>query len=59
MFELFDRIVVTTDTNDIPSYVSLDFSKAVESILFNKLAYYGLNDTTLQLFKSDLQNKKQ
>ena len=41
--------------------VFLDFLKAFNSIrhniLQNKLAYYGLNGSALQLFKNDIQNR--
>ena len=51
------------DKNDIPINVFLDLSKAFDTIdhniLQNKLAYYGLNGSALQLFISYLQNRKQ
>ena len=51
------------NTNDISINVFLDLSKAFDTIdhniLQNKLAYYSLNGSTLQMFKSYLQNRKQ
>ena len=50
------------DKNDIPINVFLDLSKAYcteHNILQKQLAYYGLNGSTLHLFKSYLQNRKQ
>lgn len=61
--ELIDRIVTQMDTNDIPISIFLDLSKAFDTIdhniLLNKLKYYGLRGSTLQLLKSYLQNRKQ
>ena len=63
MLELIDRIVTKMDTNDVPIHVFLDLSKAFDTIdhniLQNELAYYSLNCSDLQLFKSYLQNRKQ
>ena len=51
------------ENNDVPINVFLAHSKAFHTIdyniLQNKLAYYGLSGSALQLFKSYLQNRKQ
>ena len=61
--ELIERILTKMDTNDVPINIFLDLSKAFDTIdqtiLQNKLAYYGLNGSALQLFKNYLQNRKQ
>ena len=61
--ELIDRIINTMDTNEIPLNIFLDLSKALDTIdhtiLLNKLKYYGLKGSTLNLFQSYLSNRKQ
>ena len=51
------------DKNYEPINIFLDLSNTFDTInhniLLNKLTYYGLNGSTLQLFKSYLQNRKQ
>ena len=61
--ELIDRITNKMDTNEIPLNIFIDLSKAFDtidhSILLNKLKYYGLKGSTLNLFQSYLSNRKQ
>ena len=61
--ELIDRIINKMDTNEIPLNIFLDLSKAFDTIdhtiLLNKLKYYGLKGSTLNLFQSYLNNRKQ
>ena len=61
--ELTDRIINKMDTNEIPLNIFLDLSKAFDTIdhtiLLNKLKYYGLKGSTLNLFQSYLNNRKQ
>ena len=56
--ELIDIIINTMDTNEIPLNIFLDLSKAFDTIdhtiLLNKLKYYGLKGSTLNLFESYL-----
>jgi len=49
------------DTNHIPIKLFLDFQRHLTllAIIFYKKAYYNLNGSNLQLFKTYLQNKKQ
>ena len=54
--ELVDRIRLDIDSGKIPLSVSLDLSKAFDtldhSILFQKLQFYGVSGTSLQWFTS-------
>ena len=58
-----DIIINTMDTNEIPLNICIDLSKAFDTInhtiLLNKLKYYGLKGSTLNLFQSYLSNRKQ
>ena len=61
--ELIDIIINKMDTNEIPLNIFIDLSKAFDTtdhtILLNKLKYYGLKGSTLNLFQSYLNNRKQ
>jgi hypothetical protein len=61
--ELVDRITNEMDNNAIPINIYLDLSKAFDTldhnILLNKLKYYGINGTSLELCKNYLINRKQ
>ena len=61
--ELIDRITNKMYTNEIPLNIFIDLSKAFDtidhSIILNKLKYYGLKGSTLNLFQSYLRNRKQ
>ena len=51
------------DNNEIPLYIYLDLSKAFDTldhnILLDKLHYYGIGNTPLDIFKNYLTNRKQ
>ena len=50
------------DKNDVPINIFLDLSKAfdtIDTILLNKLRYYGIDDAGLLLLKNYLNNRKQ
>jgi hypothetical protein len=61
--ELIDRILAFMQADDIPFSVFMDLSKAFDTldhnILLKKLAFYGLDDTSLLLFNSYLSNRYQ
>ncbi len=61
--EIIDRIICKMDKNETPINVYLDLSKAFDTldhdILLEKLHYYGIRDTSLQLFQSYLSSRKQ
>ena len=61
--ELADRIITQMDNNDVPFSIFLDLSKTFDtidhSILLNKLTYYGLGGSSLNLLKSYLNNRSQ
>ena len=61
--ELIDRIINQMDQDEVPINIYLDLSKAFYAIdhliLIDKLKYYGINGTNLNLFSSCLNNCKQ
>jgi hypothetical protein len=61
--ELTDRIIKDMDAGKIPLNIYIDLSKAFDtldhSILVQKLKFYGVNGSALNLFKSYLKNRKQ
>ena len=61
--ELVDKIITQMDKNDVQFSIFLDLSKAFDTTdhlkLFNKLRYYVLDGSTLNLFKSCLNNQSQ
>ena len=61
--EIIDRINTDMDNNEIPLNRYLDLSKAFgaldHNILLDKLHYYGIRNTPLDLFKNYLTNRKQ
>ena len=61
--EVIDRIITKMDNNKIPINIYLDLSKAFDtidhSILIDKLQFYGIKGTNLNLFHSYLTNRKQ
>ena len=60
--EVVDRIITQMDNNKIPINIYLDLSKAFDtidhSILTDKLQFYGVQGTNLNLFHSYLTNRK-
>ena len=58
--ELIDRIITQLDKDEIPINIYLDLSKAFDTIdhiiLIDKLKYYGVHGTNLNLFSSYLEN---
>ena len=60
---LVDKISNALENGDYVLGVFLDFSKAFDTvnheILFSKLEHYGIRDTSLNWFKSYLNNRKQ
>ena len=61
--ELTDRIISAMDDNEVPIGITLDLSKAFDTIdhntLLNKLEHYGIEGIPLQLFNNYLTNRKQ
>ena len=61
--ELIDIITNKMDTNEISLNIFIDISKAFDTIdntiLLNKLKYYGLKGPTLNVFQSYLSSMKQ
>ena len=61
--ELIDKIITDMDKGKIPINIYLDMSKAFDildhRILIDKLKYYGITGTALDLFISYLSNRKQ
>ena len=61
--ELVDRLFKHLDDGKIPVSVFLDLSKAFDTlnhaILMDKLKYYGLNETSLNWFRSYLHDRYQ
>ena len=61
--ELIDKIITDMDKGNIPINIYLDMSKAFDildhRILIDKLKYYGITGTALDLFISYLSNRKQ
>ena len=61
--ELIDRILQYLQDDDIPFAIFMDLSKGFDTlnhnILLNKLAFYGLDDNSLELMKSYLTNRKE
>ena len=61
--DLVDRIVCAMDCKKSPISIFLDLSKAFDtlnhSVLIEKLEYYGINNKSLDLLKSYLNNRRQ
>ena len=61
--QLTDNIIWMMEENKVPVNVFMDLSKAFDTIdhqiLLNKLQFYGLKGTELELFVSYLSNRKQ
>ena len=61
--ELIYKIINGMDINEMPLNIFLDHSKSFDTIdhtiLLSKLKYYGLKGSTLNLFHSYLNNRKQ
>ena len=61
--ELIDRVNTEMDNNEIPFNIYLDLSKAFDTldhnILLDKLHYYDVRNTPLDLSKNYLTNRKQ
>ena len=56
VLKLINRIITQLDKNEIPINVYLDLSKSFDTIdhiiLLDKLKYYGVHGTNLNLFSS-------
>ena len=61
--EFTDKIITNLDQSKLPIAIFLDLSKAFDtidhSILIHKLHYYGIQGTSLNWFKSYLDNRQQ
>ena len=61
--ELIDRVILDLDKSEIPFSIFIDLSKAFDTLdhnmLINKLQYYGIKGTALDLFQSYLSNRRQ
>ncbi len=61
--EIVDRLLTDMDNGETPINIYVDLSKAFDTlnneILLQKLNYYGVNDTSLNLFKNYLTDRKQ
>ena len=61
--EFVDKILSCLDSGKLPISIYLDLSKAFDTldhdILFHKLKYYGIRNTSLNWFKSYLDNRRQ
>ena len=61
--DLINNVMEDMDRGKIPLSVFLDLSKAFDTlnhrILLEKLKYYGINGTSLNLFQSYLSNRHQ
>jgi hypothetical protein len=61
--DLIENVIVDIENDNIPLSIFLDLSKAFDTlnheILYNKLRYYGFQNTELELFKSYLTNRYQ
>ncbi len=61
--EVVDRLINKMDKSETPINIYLDLSKAFDTIdyhiLINKLEYYGVTGSSINLFKSYLLNHKQ
>ena len=61
--ELIYRVNTEMDNNEIPLNIYLDLSKAFDTLdrntILDKLHYYGIRNTPLDIFKKYLTNRKQ
>ena len=61
--ELIDRLLMEMDKGETPLNIYMDLSKAFDTldhnILLEKLLYYGIQGSALELFKSYFKNRKQ
>ena len=61
--ELIDRGILDVDKSEISFSIFIDLSKAFDTldhtILMNKLQYFGIKDTALDLCQSYLSNRRQ
>ncbi len=60
--ELIDRIIAETDNDKISFSIFLDLSNAFDTlddtVILEKLKYYGVDGAALGLFKSYLKDRK-